>query len=84
LPYRLSLLPRLLADPGKADKPTIRMELDFIGTVSPRPGTGGEFKQIRIRNVVDFLEGQEVAVSTLSEGSPGESLCLVAKAKVLD
>ena len=89
MPYRLAFNPVCLAAEGKDAKALIRLgKLEFKATVTTRLA-GKDGSQVSTRDVgvtanVEFAEGQEVGITTVSQGRAGESLCLVAKAKVLE
>lgn len=42
------------------------------------------YQNVEISTSVDIREGQEVGITTVSKGTPSESLCIVAKAKIVD
>jgi hypothetical protein len=89
MPYSLHFDSVQLLSDEKDPKPIIRInKLDFSATITTRKESKSDWgvgtRDVGFNANVDFREGQEVGLTTSSQGTPGESLCIVAKAKVLD
>ena len=90
--YRLRFDSARISTEDKDARPIIRInKLDFTATVRlPKEAktgsadSGGSYRDVGVSASVDFREGQEVGITTLSKGTPGESLCIVARAKIVE
>jgi len=89
MPYKLHFDSVQLVNDDRDPRSIIRInKLEFtVSVTTKKEGKAGSSisnQDVGFNANVDFREGQDAAISTLSQGTPGESLCIVARGKVLD